>query len=97
MTDSLFDAAPPPLSDAEWAQIVESKRKIGGAGGMVEEKIRKLPMASLTLAGQPLVLKNVDVAKAPHTGEAARLGEDVLQAHSAVVFDFAAMTFSISP
>jgi hypothetical protein len=56
-----------------------------------------VPQASLTLAGQPLVLKNLDIAKQPATGEAARLGEDVLQAFSAVVFDFGAMTFSVSP
>jgi len=43
-----------------------------------------------------LVLKNLDIAGETKTGEAARLGEDVLQAYSAVVFDFKAMTFSAS-
>jgi gag-polyprotein putative aspartyl protease len=93
----LFDRALPLISDAERAQIVESTRKIGGVSGVVEEKIRKLPAASFTLAGQSLVLRNVDVAAAPETGEAARLGEDVLADYGAVVFDFEKMQFSISP
>ncbi len=93
----LFDQALPLVSDAERAQIVESTRKIGGVSGVVEEKIRKLPAASFTLAGQNLVLRNVDVAAAPQTGEAARLGEDVLADYAAVVFDFETMRFSVSP
>jgi hypothetical protein len=93
----LFDQALPLVSDAERAQIVESTRKIGGVSGVVEENIRKLPAASFTLAGQRLVLRNVDVAAAPQTGEAARLGEDVLANYGAVVFDFETMRFSVSP
>ena len=85
------------LSDAERATIVSAERKIGAAGGVVKEKVRRIPQASLTIAGQPLVLKNLDIAKEPGTGEAARLGGDVLQVYSAVVFDFGAMTFSVSP
>jgi len=42
------------------------------------------------------VLNNINIAPGPDTGEAARLGEDVLATYSAVVFDFSAMTFSIS-
>ena len=93
----LFDQALPLVSDAERAQIVASTRKIGGVSGVVEENIRKLPAASFMLAGQGLVLRNVDVAAAPETGEAARLGEDVLADYQAVVFDFEKMQFSISP
>jgi len=62
----------------------------------VEQEVRRVPQADLTLAGQSLVLKNLDIAGETKTGEAARLGEDVLQAYSAVVFDFKAMTFSAS-
>ncbi|MGN6149650.1 MAG: retropepsin-like aspartic protease [Rhizomicrobium sp.] len=93
----LYESGAALLSDAERASIIKTKRKIGGVGGIVEEEIRRVPQASLMLAGQPLVLKNLDIAKQPETGEAARLGEDVLQAYSAVVFDFGAMTFSVSP
>jgi hypothetical protein len=93
----LFDAGLPLVSDAERAKVSDSTRDIGGVSGVVKETIRKLPVASLTLAGQPLVLKDVDVAKEPDTGEAARLGEDVLQDYSAVIFDFGTMQFSVSP
>jgi hypothetical protein len=93
----LYPAALPLLSAQERARIVDSTRKIGGVGGVVEEKIRRLPLANLALAGQPLQLQNVDVAAQPESGEAARLGQDVLQKYAAVVFDFGAMTFSVSP
>ena len=93
----LYENAVPLVSDAERATIIQTKRKIGGVGGVVTEDIRRFPAVALTLAGQPLVLKNADIAKQPQTGEAARLGEDVLQTYAAVVFDFGAMTFSVSP
>ena len=93
----LFDAGLPLVSDAERAKVADSTRNIGGVSGVVKEDIRKLPVASFILAGQPLVLKDVDVAKEPDTGEAARLGEDVLQNYSAVIFNFDTMRFSISP
>jgi len=93
----LYESGVALLSDAGRASIVESKRKIGGVGGIVEQEVRRVPQADLGLAGQPLVLKNLDVAKELESGEAARLGEDVLRAYGAVVFDFGAMRFSVSP
>lgn len=93
----LYENGVPLLSDADRATIFNAERKIGGAGGVVNEKVRRIPQASLTIAGQPLVLKKLDIAREPETGEAARLGQDVLQAYSVVVFDFGAMTFSVSP
>jgi hypothetical protein len=93
----LFDAGLPLVSDAERAKVIESTREIGGVSGVVKENIRKLPVASFTLAGQPMVLKNIDVAKDLDTAEAARLGEDVLQDYSAVIFDFDTMRFSVLP
>ena len=93
----LYDNAVSLLSAADRTGIVKAKRKIGGVGGVVEQEIRRVPKAELTLAGQPLLLKNLDIAAEPKTGEAARLGEDVLASYSAVVFDFRTMTFSISP
>jgi hypothetical protein len=66
-------------------------------GGIVEQEVRHVQQAGLRLAGQPLVLKDLDIAKESETGEAAKLGEDVLQGYRAVVFDFRAMTFSVSP
>jgi Aspartyl protease len=93
----LYESGVALLSEAERASIVESTRKIGGVGGIVEQKVRRVPQADLGLAGQPLVLKNLDVAKQLESGEAARLGEDVLRAYGAVVFDFGAMRFSVSP
>lgn len=83
------------LSDAERASIVKATRKIGGLGRIVEQEVRRVPRADLTLAGHSLVLKNLNIAKQPEAGEAARLGEDVLQAYSTVVFDFGTMTFSV--
>ena len=93
----LFDGAMPLISDAERAKLIESTREVGGVGGVVKESIRKLPVASFTLAGQNLVLKDVDVVKDLSTGEAARLGEDVIQDYGAVIFDFDTMKFSVSP
>jgi len=92
----LYESGTSLLSTAERATIVKAKRKIGGLGAVVEQEVRRVPQADLTLAGQSLVLKNLDIAGETKTGEAARLGEDVLQAYSAVVFDFKAMTFSAS-
>jgi len=94
---SLYENGAPLLSQTERASIVKAKRKFGGFGGVVEQDVRRVPQADLKLASQPLVLKNLDIAQEPKTGEAARLGEDVLQAYSAVVFDFSTMTFSVSP
>lgn len=84
----LFDDALPLLSATEKGQLAVTMRTIGGVGGVVRERVRKLPVASFVLAGQPLVLKNVKVVKEPDTGEVARLGEDVFQMYSTVVFDF---------
>ncbi|MGN6730332.1 MAG: retropepsin-like aspartic protease [Rhodanobacteraceae bacterium] len=92
----LYESGTALLSDAERASIVKARRKIGGLGGIVEQEVRRVPSAHFTLAGQPLVLKNINIAPEPDTGEAARLGEDVLATYSAVVFDFRAMTFSVS-
>jgi hypothetical protein len=92
----LYENGASLLSAAERASIVKAKRKIGGVGGVVEQKVRRVPLAHFTLAGQPLVLKNINIAAEPESGEAARLGEDVLANYSAVVFDFNAMTFSVS-
>lgn len=72
-------------------------RRIGGVGGVVEEDIERLPRASLFLAGHPLTFSDVDVAMDADTGEVARLGEDVLGRYAAVVLDFKAMQFSLSP
>lgn len=85
-----------PASAAERTNTVKAKRKIGDLGGVVEQDVRRVPKADLTLADQPLVLKNINIAPQPDTGEVARLCEDVLAAYSAVDFDFKAMTFSIS-
>jgi hypothetical protein len=92
----LYENGASLLSAAERASIVKAKRKIGGVGGVVEQKVRRVPLAHFTLAGRPLVLKNINIAAEPESGEAARLGEDVLATYSAVVFDFNAMTFSVS-
>jgi hypothetical protein len=92
----LYTSGTSLLSAAERATIVKAKRKIGGVGGVVEQQVRRVPRADLRLASQPLVLKNINIAAEPDTGEAARLGEDVLAIYSAVVFDFNTMTFSVS-
>jgi hypothetical protein len=94
---ALFPAALPLLSPEERTHLVDATHAIGGVSGVVEEKVRRLALANLALAGHPLQLQNVDIEQQPISGEAARLGQDVLQKYSAVVFDFGAMTFSISP
>lgn len=93
----LYDSGAALLSGAERARIVNGRRKIAGVGAVVEQEVRRVPQADLRLAGQPLVLRNLNIARQRKTGEAAVLGEDVLQAYSAVVLDFRAMTFSVSP
>jgi hypothetical protein len=92
----LYPAALPLLAEKERARIIDATRKIGGVGGVVEEKIQRLPLANFALAGQPLVFQNIDVAAQPETGEAARLGQDVLRDYATVVFDFGAMTVSVA-
>jgi hypothetical protein len=93
----LYEGGVELLSGAERASIVTARRKIGGVGGIVEQEVRRIPQVDLGLAGQRLVLKNLDIATELKTGEAAKLGEDVLKGYRAVVFDFGAMTFSVSP
>lgn len=91
----LYESGTSLLSTEDRASIIKAKRKIGGLGAVVEQEVRRVPQAHMALAGQPLVLMNLDIAPQAKTGEAARLGEDVLQAYSAVVFDFKTMTFSV--
>ncbi len=93
----LYESGTALLSEQEAASIHEVKRKIGGVAGVVEQDVRQLPRGDFTLAGAPLVLEQLDVAPTPDTGEAARLGEDVLRFYRDVVFDYDAMTFSVSP
>jgi len=92
-----FDTGAALLSEAERASVVTTARKSSSMGGVVEAQVRRVPQAQLQLAGEPLVLRNTHIVTANATGEAARLGEDVLKAYSAVVFDFDAMSFSVSP
>jgi hypothetical protein len=92
----LYPAALPLLSEKERARISDNTRKIGGVGGVVEEKIQRLPLANFALAGRPLIFQNIDVAAQPASGEAARLGQDVLRDYATVVFDFGAMTISVA-
>jgi gag-polyprotein putative aspartyl protease len=92
----LYPAALPLLAEKERARIGDNMRKIGGVGGVVEEKIQRLPLANFALAGQPLIFQNIDIAAQPASGEAARLGQDVLRDYATVVFDFGAMTVSVA-
>jgi aspartyl protease len=92
----LYESGTALLSETERASIHQVKRKIGGVAGVVEQDVRQLPRGDFTLAGAPLVLEQLDIAPTPDTGEAARLGEDVLKSYRDVVFDFEAMTFSVA-
>lgn len=96
-TTYLFDRGLDLLSPAEAASVVSSERRLGGVGGVVTERVRRIRKASLELAGQPLVLENVVVAAEPHTGESARLGEDLMARYDTVVLDFSRMRFSVRP
>ena len=89
-----YPAALEVLAPDESARAQESVRRIGGAGGVATQKVRKLPQATVTVAGHPIVFREIDVAEQPETGEAARLGSDMLSRFSTVVLDIAKMRFS---
>ncbi len=85
------------IAPEERAAIRASVRRVGGVGGVRDEAIQTLPRATLHIAGQTVVLADVDVASDTESGEAAQLGEDFIARYGAVVLDFHAMRFSIAP
>ena len=93
----LFEPGLALVSDSERAALIQSTRRVGGVGGVVSEDIRRLPTATLGLAGQPFVLTNAVVAATPQNGEAARIGEDMFKRYATAVLDFRAMEFSLVP
>lgn len=93
----LFESGLALVSDSERAALLQSTRRVGGVGGVVREDIKRLPTATLSLAGQPFVLTNTVVAATPANGEAARIGEDMLKRYGTAVLDFRAMEFSLTP
>jgi len=95
-TTYLFEQGLALVSGDERAAITQATRKLGGVGGITQESVRKLPIATLAIAGQPLVLHDVVVAAAPRTGEAARIGEDLFTKFGVCVLDFQAMKFSLN-
>lgn len=93
----LFEYGLDLLTPAERAAAGASQRGIGGIGGARTEKIQKIPVATLSLAGSPLVLREVDVAPQIESGEAARLGYDVLKRFAIVTIDFNQMRIFVEP
>ncbi len=93
----LFHTGLDMLRAEEVQKLTASHRQVGGVGGVVDEAIDQLPLATLSLAGRPLLLRDVDVVKDTENGEVARIGEDVLNRYSAAVLDFRSMTFWVRP
>ncbi len=90
----LYARALPIVSKAELARLKPAHRKTGGVGGIVTEKVQRLPKLTLQLAHQSIKLFNVDVAPTTKTGDAARIGADIFKQLRTVVLDFDAMRFS---
>jgi hypothetical protein len=93
----MFASGLPLLSQTERAAAKEGERRLGGVGGIQLRKVRRLPTATLRLAGQPLVFKDMVVEADMEGGGAARLGDDVLHRFQTVVLDFDRMRFLIDP
>jgi hypothetical protein len=55
---------------------------------------RSLPRATLTLARHSVMFREIDIAEPQKTGEAARLGSDMLSRFSTVVLDIEKMRLS---
>lgn len=94
---NLFEPGLALVAPKERAAIVTAEQRVGGVGGIVTQKIQRLPIASLSLAGQPFVLKNVDVERDISTGDAARVGDDIFARFRTVILDFDRMQFAIEP
>jgi hypothetical protein len=90
----LFMPALAIVSKKERARMQIATRKIGGVGGVVTQKIHRLPVATFRLAGRTLVFKRIDVAPPVKSGEAARIGLDAVKRFATVVLDFRAMRLS---
>lgn len=93
----LYPAALPLLNPGDTARIARSERRIGGAAGVVTEPVLRLPVARFRVAGQRVMFRNIDVAAEPDTGDAARLGSDLLAKFSTAVLDVRRMRFSLTP
>jgi hypothetical protein len=93
----LYDSGLALVAEGERAALVDTARRVGGVGGVVSEPVRRLPLATLTLAGQPIPFHDIDVAKQSPSGESARLGGDIFRQFEQIVLDFNAMRFAIQP
>lgn len=93
----LFERGLDLLAPAERAAVEASQRGIGGIGGARKEKVQKIPVATLSLVGSPLVLRKVDVAPQIESGEAARLGFDAVKRFAIVTIDFNQMRIFVEP
>ncbi len=82
-------------SKAERASVRPAERKVGGVGGVIVEKIRRLPRLTARIGGEELALTNVDVVPSPKESDAARVGSDICRQNSEVVLDFERMLFSV--
>jgi predicted aspartyl protease len=91
----LYLSGLPIVSKAEKARMTTAERKVGGVGGVVTEKIGRLPQLTLRIGGEELVLINVDVAPTTQSDDAARIGADVYKQAAEVVLDFERMLFSV--
>ena len=90
----LYATALPIVSKAELAKLKSAHRKIGGVGGIVTERVQRLPKLTLQFAHQSIKLFNVDVAPTTKTGDAARIGADIFKQLRTVVLDLNAMRLS---
>jgi predicted aspartyl protease len=76
---------------------VKAKSNLGGAGGVIEDAdAMKLPALTLSLGGRSFDLKGVTVRSKAIDGHHGDIGQDLLQQGKRWVFDFDAMSFSVS-
>jgi predicted aspartyl protease len=76
---------------------VKAKSNLGGAGGVVEDAdALKLPALTLSIGGRSFDLKGMTVRSKAIDGHHGDIGQDLLQQGKRWVFDFEAMSFSVS-
>jgi len=74
----------------------KSRVRLGGAGGMKDDNdTLRLPELRLSIAGEPIALKEVQVLSKPETDHHGTIGQDILRHGNSFVLDFDHMHFGI--
>jgi predicted aspartyl protease len=78
------------------AAAIKHAARFEGAGGQrVDDDAKALPELKLSIAGRPVILKNVSILSKTEADRHGVIGQDVLKQGKRWVLDFAAMRFSI--